>query len=137
MKKNLLFCTTFIAVLLILASASLAADAYVAKIRVLVDGSAIQPNKEVQIYFTLNPNSFHELYWLQYDRNGNCKGYRATTYTYPHDFDQSSCTLTVTFDKPVTRFEATTGYGNTLATSLGNLTGQHSIGVRKTSLSVN
>ena len=129
MKKKILLGVLFTVVLFVLTAAAMAGDY---KIKVLIDGSAIQPDKEVQVYFTLKPTDFHELFWMGYDSMGRCKGLRTTTYTYPHTFDQSDCSVTVTFDKPLTKIEATTGYGNTVSKSFGGgISEWKIIGIRK------
>ena len=129
MKRKIFFSVLFTVILLVVASAAMAKEY---KIKVIIDGSAILPDKEVEVYFTLKPTDFHELYWVGYDKFGACKGLRTTTYTYPHTFNQSDCSFTVTFDKPLTKIEATTGYGTKPSKSFGGgISEWKIIGIRK------
>lgn len=113
--KRKICCSVLLLATLILSSTAVAGNY---KVKVMIDGSAVMPDKEVEVYFTLQDN-FHELYWMGYDSFGHCKSLRTTTYTYPHAFDQGDCTVTVTFDRPLLKIEATTPYGTTPSKSFG------------------
>jgi hypothetical protein len=131
MKRKIFFSVLFTVMLLIMSAAAMAGDY---KVKVIIDGSAIMPDKEVEVYFTLKKN-FHELYWVGYDSLGRCKSLRTTTYTYPHTFDQNDCSVTVTFNEPLLKIEATTPYGTKPRKSFGNgLSEWKIIGIRKKSI---
>ncbi len=132
MKRKIFFSVFCTALLLTISSAAMAGGY---KVKVIIDGSAILPDREVEVYFTLKPTDFHELIWVAYDKFGSCKGIRTTTYHYPYTFDQSDCSFTVTFDKPLTKIEVTTPYGTKPSKSFGSgISEWKIIGIRKNSI---